>query len=67
MYYKRMCEDKQEAWNGYLELCKKGGSLGYFETLESAGLKNPFVEENVKETIEFVKAKVLELYDACRK
>lgn len=66
MLYKKMCENREEAWADYLKLCKAGGSLGYFETLEYAGLKNPFVEENVAETISFVTAKILELEAACK-
>lgn len=42
-------DDKKAAFDQYLDLCKLGGSKGYFETLEAAHLLNPFKEENVKE------------------
>ncbi len=67
MLYKRMCENREAAWADYLELCKKGGSMGYFELLKSANLGIPFNEDIFKETIEFVKAKIVDLKKACEK
>ncbi|QSX04832.1 M3 family oligoendopeptidase [Sedimentibacter sp. zth1] len=52
--YGRMKEDKEKAWNDYYELCKAGGSKGYFELLKLANLKNPFEEETMKEAIKVV-------------
>lgn len=56
--YMNMEKDKTAAWNSYLTLCKLGGSLGYFELLEQAGLKNPFDRELIKNISEFIKKKL---------
>jgi len=53
-FYKRMKEDRAEAWNSYLELCRAGGSKGYFELLKLAGLPNPFEEGSVEEAVNHV-------------
>ena len=50
-FYGRSKKDRTEAWNAYLELCRKGGSIGYFELLKSAGLSNPFAEGTVAKII----------------
>lgn len=50
-YYGIMKSDNDAAWQSYLKLCKAGGSKGYFELLEYAGLKNPFDEETVKSAV----------------
>ncbi len=46
-FFIRDRKDHQEAWNSYLTLCKEGGSQGYFELLNSVGLKSPFERETV--------------------
>lgn len=50
-FHGRAKVNREEAWNAYLELCRKGGSIGYFALLESAGLSNPFVEGTVAKII----------------
>ena len=50
-FYGRSKVDRTEAWNAYLELCRKGGSIGYFDLLASAGLSNPFAEGTVAKII----------------
>lgn len=50
-FYGRSKENRAEAWNAYLELCRKGGSIGYFDLLASAGLSNPFAEGTVAKII----------------
>lgn len=57
-FYGLMCKDKEKAWNQYYELCKLGGSKGYFETLKCAGLSNPFEEGTVKQIISFIETKL---------
>ena len=49
------------AWESYLKLCGMGGSFGYFETLERAGLPNPLDPENVKALAEFVERHIKDL------
>ena len=57
-FYAKMCENKDEAWADYYKLCKLGGSKGYFETLEYAGLSNPFQDGTVKKIIAFIEGKL---------
>ena len=47
--------NKDEAWNDYINLCKLGGSLGYFDLLKEANLKTPFDENNIKQIVNDVK------------
>jgi oligoendopeptidase F len=49
-----MRKDKDAAWNDYLNLCKAGGSKGYFELLKAAHLNNPFIEGSVESAVKFV-------------
>ena len=37
-------ENREKAWQDYLNLCKLGGSKPFFELMKSANLKNPFEE-----------------------
>ena len=50
-FYGRMKADRAQAWNDYCELCKRGGSLGYFQLLESAKLSNPFQDGTVARVV----------------
>ncbi len=43
--------DKENAWNDYLRLCEKGGSMSFLELLDIANLENPFVDGVIKKTI----------------
>ena len=47
----RMQEDRAAAWSDYCQLCRRGGSLGYFQTLSSAGLDNPFQPGTVEKAV----------------
>ncbi|MDY2712380.1 MAG: M3 family oligoendopeptidase [Candidatus Faecivivens sp.] len=53
-FFTWMLKDREAAWNGYLKLCRSGGSRGYFETLDYAGLRNPFVSGNVEASVKGV-------------
>lgn len=46
--FNRMNENKEQAWEDYLRLCRAGGSKGYFELLKVANLHNPFEDGTVK-------------------
>ena len=52
-------EDREKAWQDYLNLCKLGGSKPFFELMKSANLKNPFEEG----TLAFVIPKIKEYLD----
>lgn len=58
-FYTKMLENRDAAWNDYLKLCRSGGMRGYFDTLEYAGLCNPFVPGSVAQSVSGV-LKVLE-------
>lgn len=57
-FYKKMTENKEQAWADYYKLCKSGGSRGYFETLAYAGLSNPFRDGTLKEIADFLETKL---------
>ena len=46
-FYNAAKKDRAEAWERYCRLCRAGGSLGYFQLLELAGLHNPFLPDTV--------------------
>ena len=52
-------ENREKAWQDYLNLCKLGGSKPFFELMKSANLKNPFEEG----TLAFVIPKIKEYFD----
>ena len=51
-FYGRMKKDRDQAWKDYYRLCQAGGSKGYFELLDLAGLSSPFAEGTVKRAVE---------------
>ena len=57
-FKKKYAEDKQAAWQGYLKLCKTGGSRSYLETLRYADLSNPFEAGSVERACGYA-AKIL--------
>ena len=52
-------ENREKAWQDYLNLCKLGGSKPFFELMKSANLKNPFEEG----TLAFVIPKIKKYLD----
>ena len=50
-YYGRMKEDRKQAWEDYLTLCRAGGTKGYFDLLEVGRLLNPFRPGTVKKSV----------------
>ena len=50
-YYGRMKENRPQAWQDYLRLCRAGGTKGYFELLEVGGLLNPFRDGTVEKSV----------------
>ena len=48
-------EDREKAWQDYLNLCKLGGSKSFFELMKSANLKNPFMEGTLAAVIPKIK------------
>ena len=51
-FFERSKKEPEQAWADYYRLCQAGGSKGYFELLEMAGLKNPFADGTVENVVE---------------
>ena len=50
-FFIRDREDHEKAWNDYVSLCRRGGSIGYMDLLSSAELDSPFEKETVDRTV----------------
>ena len=46
------------AWQDYVRLCEKGGSISFFEALDLAGLESPFEEETIRKIAAFLEEKM---------
>jgi len=44
-------ENREKAWEEYLNLCRLGGSKSFFELMKAANLKNPFNEGTIASVI----------------
>ncbi|SHG43166.1 M3 family oligoendopeptidase [Ornithinibacillus halophilus] len=51
-FWKRSRENREEAWNDYLKLCKLGGSKPFLGLVEAANLKSPFEEGTVESIVD---------------
>lgn len=43
--------NKEKAWESYYKLCRLGGTKGFLGLIEEAGLKSPFEDGTIKETL----------------
>ena len=59
-FKKKYAEDRDAAWQDYLNLCKTGGSRSYLETLRYANLSNPFEPGSVARACGYAKQILLE-------
>lgn len=50
-FWSRSRSDFKSAWADYLNLCKQGGSKPFLELVKQAGLRSPFEEATVRETV----------------
>ena len=57
-FYTKMKENRPAAWEDYYNLCKAGGSKGYFELLAEAKLHNVLEEGAVREALAGVLAEL---------
>ena len=57
-FYTKMKENRTAAWEDYYNLCKAGGSKGYFELLAEAKLHNVLEEGTVREALAGVLAEL---------
>ena len=62
-FKKKYAEDKNAAWQDYLNLCKVGGSRSYLETLRYANLSIPFEEGAVERACGYAGQILLEQID----
>ncbi|MUK88955.1 M3 family oligoendopeptidase [Ornithinibacillus sp. L9] len=51
-FWKRSREDREKAWNDYLNLCKLGGSKPFLGLVEAANLRSPFEEGTVESVVD---------------
>ncbi len=59
-FFLKARRDRESAWESYLRLCRAGGSRGYFELLDYAGLDNPFREGTIEKVMDGVKEAIRE-------
>lgn len=57
-YCRWMEEDFPAAWQSYLELCRRTGSLNFPELVREAGLQDPFAEETLSTLVSWLRRKV---------
>lgn len=50
-FWKRMNENREQAWNDYLHLCKLGGSRSFVDLVKAANLISPFADGCVESII----------------
>lgn len=50
-YWIKFNQNRQEAWQDYLRLCKAGGSKPFLELLKVGNIKNPFIDGTMAEII----------------
>lgn len=50
-FFKKSLENKEQAWEDYVRLCKAGGSQSFLNLVELANLKNPFKDGTINSTI----------------
>ena len=60
--YGRMKEDRSQAWQDYLRLCRAGGTKGYFDLLKVGNLLNPFHDGTVEKSVGHVIQELQERY-----
>ncbi|PED80031.1 oligoendopeptidase F [Bacillus pseudomycoides] len=55
-FWKRARDNRQEAWEDYVNLCKQGGSQSFLQLVEIANLTSPFTEGCVQGVITEIQA-----------
>ena len=53
-FFLKGLDNFEDAFRGYINLCKAGGTKGYFALLKEANLDNPFEEETIKWVSEII-------------
>ncbi|WP_048602262.1 M3 family oligoendopeptidase [Rubeoparvulum massiliense] len=55
-FWNRSRTEREVAWQDYVDLCKQGGTKPFLELVEIAGLRSPFADGTVEQTLEPIKA-----------
>lgn len=63
-FWQRSLEDKTAAWNDYMRLCEKGGSMSFLELVKLANLKSPFEEGCIAEVVKPIRAYLDQIDDS---
>lgn len=63
-YWVKSQNNMEKAFESYLNLCNLGGSLSFTQLIDSAKLKNPFIEGSVKEIIKPIQEYLNKIDDA---
>jgi oligoendopeptidase F len=50
-FWKRMQENREEAWKDYLAICRLGGSVSFTEIVKKANLISPFQDGCLKAVV----------------
>lgn len=53
-FWKRSREDRENAWDDYLKICKLGGSQSFLDIIKTANLASPFEEGTVEAVIQTI-------------
>ncbi|MFD1417024.1 M3 family oligoendopeptidase [Oceanobacillus jeddahense] len=62
-FLKKSQEDREKAWQDYIDLCKLGGSKPFLELVQSADLKSPFEEGMVEAAVSFIEDRLDKMDD----
>ncbi len=54
-FWIKINQDKENAWEDYIRLCKAGGSKPFLELVELANLENPFIDGTIKKVVRPIK------------
>ncbi|PAB56721.1 M3 family oligoendopeptidase [Anaeromicrobium sediminis] len=54
-FWSKANKNRQEAWQDYINLCKRGGSLSFLKLVKSATLKSPFERGVIEPIVQEIK------------
>lgn len=62
-FWKRARENRQEAWEDYVHLCRQGGSKSFLQLVETANLISPFADGCVRSVIHDIESWLKQVND----
>lgn len=60
-FWDKAKENKEEAWEDYMKICRAGGSKPFVEVVELGNLKNPFEEGSIEGIVKSIREWVLDV------